>query len=364
MITLSLCMIVKNESDVLERCLSCVQGIADEIVIVDTGSTDGTQEIARRFTPRVYDFPWCDDFAAARNFSFSKAGMQYTMWLDADDVITDAEQEKLLRLKETLSEKTDMVFLRYDVDFDAQGNPTLSYFRERIFRTAMQYRWVGEVHEVIAPRGVVESCDISIQHRKLHPTEAGRNLRIFQKMLADGKTLDPRHQFYYARELMYTGDYKAAAAQFRRFLDAGQGWVENNISACRDLADCETRLGNPDAALKSLLRSFAYDVPRAELCCELGRYFFERAQYRIAAFWYETAAQCTPDTANGGFCQLDCYGYLPYMQLCVCYDRMGEREKAAAFNEKAGTLKPEDPAYRFNRAYFEANRVEPRTSTT
>ena len=84
MITLSLCMIVKNEEDVLGRCLSCMDGIADEIVIVDTGSTDRTREIALQFTSKVYDFPWRDDFAAARNFAFSKATMDYTLWLDAD----------------------------------------------------------------------------------------------------------------------------------------------------------------------------------------------------------------------------------------------------------------------------------------
>ncbi len=71
MVTISICMIVKNEESVLERCLSTVRGIADELIIVDTGSTDGTKEIARKFTEQVYDFVWCDDFSKARNFSFS-----------------------------------------------------------------------------------------------------------------------------------------------------------------------------------------------------------------------------------------------------------------------------------------------------
>ena len=73
MITISLCMIVKNEEDVLARCLSSVQGAVDQIVVVDTGSTDHTKEIAARYTDDVYDFSWVDDFAAARNFSFSKS---------------------------------------------------------------------------------------------------------------------------------------------------------------------------------------------------------------------------------------------------------------------------------------------------
>ena len=77
MVTISLCMIVKNEEKVLARCLDSVADLVDEIIIVDTGSSDATKEIASRYTDQVYDFAWQDDFAAARNFSFSKASMDY-----------------------------------------------------------------------------------------------------------------------------------------------------------------------------------------------------------------------------------------------------------------------------------------------
>lgn len=86
MISVSLCMIVKNEEDVLERCLKSVAGLVDEIIIVDTGSTDRTREIATHFTNQIFDFPWQDDFSAAQNEAFSHASMDYCMWLDADDV--------------------------------------------------------------------------------------------------------------------------------------------------------------------------------------------------------------------------------------------------------------------------------------
>lgn len=87
MSTISLCMIVKNEQDVLSRCLLSAADLVDEIIIVDTGSTDATKEVAKNFTDKIYDFIWCDDFSKARNFSFSKATCDYVMWLDADDVI-------------------------------------------------------------------------------------------------------------------------------------------------------------------------------------------------------------------------------------------------------------------------------------
>ncbi len=85
--TISLCMIVKNEQAVLERCLQSVRGAVDEIIIVDTGSTDGTEKIARRYTDKVYFFPLAAEFSEARNFAFSKATREYCMWMDADDVL-------------------------------------------------------------------------------------------------------------------------------------------------------------------------------------------------------------------------------------------------------------------------------------
>ncbi len=77
MIEISLCMIVKNEEKVLGRCLDSIADLMDEIIIVDTGSTDRTKEIAKKYTEHIYDFEWIDDFSAARNFSFSKATKDY-----------------------------------------------------------------------------------------------------------------------------------------------------------------------------------------------------------------------------------------------------------------------------------------------
>ena len=94
MIKISLCMIVKNEEQVLDRCLNSVKDIADEIIIVDTGSTDKTKDIAKKYTNKVYDFKWINDFSKARNYSFSKASMDYTLWLDADDVILENDKKK------------------------------------------------------------------------------------------------------------------------------------------------------------------------------------------------------------------------------------------------------------------------------
>ena len=107
--TISLCMIVKNEEIHIARCLESVADLVDEIIIVDTGSTDRTVDIVSKYTSKIYSYPWKDDFSAARNESFSKATMDYCMWMDADDVLEDSEKDKFLQLKQSLPPDTDMV---------------------------------------------------------------------------------------------------------------------------------------------------------------------------------------------------------------------------------------------------------------
>ena len=142
MFTLSVCLIVKDEDEVLERCLNCACQFADEIVVVDTGSKDKTIEIAKMFTNRVYSFKWENDFSKARNFSFSKATKDYVMWLDADDIITNENIEKIKKLKQTTNPK-DVYMLKYEIAFDEANNPTFTYFRERILRRSMNFVWEG-----------------------------------------------------------------------------------------------------------------------------------------------------------------------------------------------------------------------------
>lgn len=352
MINISLCMIVKNEEDVLERCLKSAAGLVDEVIIVDTGSTDRTREIAARFTSKIYDFPWRDDFAAARNESFSHASMDYCMWLDADDVLLEADQAAFLSMKETLDPAVSVVMAPYHTGFDQDGHVTFSYYRERLIKNRAGMRWAGAVHEAITPVGQIFYADFAVTHRKTRPSDPDRNLRIYQAQLAAGKVLEPRQQFYYGRELYYHNQWEEALSVFEQFLSDGRGWVENNIDACCLCAYCREQMGQPEAALAALLRTFTYDRPRAEACCEIGRWFFQKEQYSQAAYWYALALTCPRDDRRGGFVSPDCYGYLPCIQLCVCYSRLGDQKRAESFNELAAACQPDSPAVLRNRAWF------------
>lgn len=355
MIQISLCMIVRDEEDVIGRCLESVRDVFDEIIIVDTGSIDRTKEIAAQYTSNIYDFKWIDDFSAARNFSFSKASCPYCMWLDADDILMEKDKAALVKLKESLSGDIDIVMLPYHISFDQNGNPLFSYFRERIVKKKPILCWNGAVHEAITPSGKIIYENAAVTHSKIHPSDPDRNLRIFEKQIADGIMLVPREQFYYGRELYYHKRYQDAITVFQAMLDEGKAWVENSIEACRFQSYCYYKLSEDRSALAALFHSLEFDIPRAEICCDIGKHFMDRTNYQLAIYWYQQALNQKRNDTSGAFVSPDCYDYVPCIQLCVCFDRMGDREKAITYNKMAGIIKPKDPAYLSNKKYFEKN---------
>ncbi|MDO4272967.1 MAG: glycosyltransferase family 2 protein [Eubacteriales bacterium] len=352
MVTISLCMIVKDEEAVLGRCLDSVRDVADEIVIVDTGSQDRTKEIAEEYTDKVYDFPWQDDFAAARNFSFSRAAMDYCMWLDADDILRDREEEKLLDWKKKADGSVDAVMLKYVTGMDDEGQPTFSYYRERLLKRSRGFRFEGCVHEAVTVFGKIEHLDISVEHHKVKAGDSDRNLRIYQSMRHRGVKFGPREIYYFARELYYHMMYVEAVDKFREFLDFRDAFVENQVEACRMAAYCCYKLGQEKEALDFLLRGLCYRIPSGELCCDLGKHFLDRQLWEQAAFWYEAALRVPKKDKAGGFILEDCYGYLPCLQLSVCYYKMGNIARARSYHESAGKWKPNGREYLRNKVYF------------
>lgn len=353
MVTLSLCMIVKNEETVLPRILGQMKHIADEIIIVDTGSSDHTKDIAEQYTPLVYDYPWKQDFAAARNFACSKASMDYWMWLDADDVIQPEQQAKLLELKKDLDPSIDVVMMKYLTGFDENGNVSFSYYRERFIKNNHKYLWKGRVHEAVTPFGNILHSSIEIEHRKQGSGDPDRNLLIYESMIAEGESLEPRHQFYYGRELYYHGRYQEAIQIFEHFLEEDDGWIENKIDACLQLSQCHDALGDSQKAMAALFHSFSLDIPRPEICCAIGLHLLNQKLYNPAIYWYKQALENPLDERSGAFIQTDYQKYIPYIQLCVCYDHLGDHKKSLEYHKLSMAEKPNAQAVRQNESYFQ-----------
>ena len=297
----SLCMIVRNEEAVLERCLDSVAELVDEIILVDTGSTDDTKKIASKFSAKIYDFPWRDDFSAARNYAVAQAVGDYWFWLDADDVVEGENQEKLRRI--LAHPDADVVFLPYQLSFDEDGKPQMISCRERIFRRSVKFQWEGAVHEAIVPRGKVRYGDAAISHRKIGAGSPDRNLHIYQQKLMCGENFSPREQYYYARELYDHRAYRAALPVLEQFLRDGKGWAPDCMGACLLCGNCYRKLKQPAQALKSLLRALEYGAPTPELCCELGAVFLDQEQYPTAIFWYQLAMEVVRITERDYVCR-------------------------------------------------------------
>lgn len=344
-------MIVKNEEKVLARCLDSIKDAVDEIIIADTGSTDATEEIARRYTDKVYPFGWCGDFSAARNFSFSKASKPFVMWLDADDVIPPESLNRLIALKKEL-ESTDAVMMKYDTAFDENGTATFSYYRERIVRRALNPVWKGKVHEVLDYTGRTLYPDISVEHRPHKREYTTRNLEIYEEQLRTGGDFCARDVFYFARELYYHKKYDRAIQMLSSFLKREDAWAENKIEACRILSYCHSESGDREAALSALFTSFLYDSPRAEVCCDIGNLFLSLNEYKKAVYWFQCALRAERHMESGAFVDRNAYGYLPCIQLAVCYDRLKDYRAAEKYNELAGGYRPKAPAYLANLKYF------------
>jgi len=348
-------MIVKNEESVLGGCLGSIHDLCDEIIILDTGSSDGTKEIAEQYTDKVYDFKWIDDFSAARNAAFAKATKNYILWLDADDILLEADREKFKEMKENLTDAVDAVSMFYYTAFDEYGNPTFKFRRNRLVKRSNQFKWHGPVHEYLAVGGHILFSDIGITHRK-HEKEAAsvasdRNLKIYENRLKKGEKFTPRDLFYYANELKDHRKYHKAIMYYDEFLGTRQGWVEDEIRACIYSADCYKNLGNQVKERAALAASIQYDVPRPEVSCRFGDYYKNEKQYKKALIWYELALK--PDANDEHGFNLAMYStWYPHLQLCVCYWQLGDMQKAAAHNEQAKKFRPDDDRIQYNEKFF------------
>lgn len=224
----SLTMIVRDEEHNLPRLLDSVAGLFDDVVIVDTGSTDRTREIARGYGARVYDFRWCEDFAAARNESLRHAAGDYAMWLDADDVIEPSERPKLRALFDRLDSDGALYVLSCNSD-PVPGSTLHNHIQQiRLFPRRDWLTWKGRAHEEIEPidpdRGVtIRHTDITIRHTGytdpgLLARKHDRDQALYRLDLVDHPD-DPDLLYRVGHGELLRGNYSAAAGLLWRSLD-------------------------------------------------------------------------------------------------------------------------------------------------
>ena len=335
MITISLCMIVKNEEKVLARCLDSVANLVDEIIIVDTGSTDQTKKIAARYTDKIYDFTWVNDFSAARNYSFSLATKDYVYVADADEIIDEANRNLFIQLKQTLLPEIDIVQMHYvnQLSFNTTYNFD-DELRPKLYKRLRNFTWTEPVHEMVRLDPIIYDSDIRILHMP-ESHHANRDFHTFLSFVERGGRLSKRLHHMYAMELFISGndqDFIEAAPVFEQTMcDEKRSLDEVKEAAC-----ILTRVARIQADQMSILKYVLKDLmsePSSESCYELGECFFAQKDYAEAIVWYYNAAYETESILS-----LAHHTILPLKRLIQCYQLIGDDESVKLYKERLHEL--------------------------
>jgi tetratricopeptide (TPR) repeat protein/glycosyltransferase involved in cell wall biosynthesis len=225
---ISLCLIAKNEEANLPACLPSVAGLVDEIIVVDTGSTDRTKEVATQLGARVFDFTWVDSFAAARNESVRHATGDWILWLDGDESFTEPDRRKFSALRDTLDGQDAAFVMTQRSAPECAGGSATEVQQVRLFRNHPAIRWSYRVHEQILP-GIhraghsVRFTDLIVTHTGyidpgLRRRKTERNLRLLHLEEAEQPD-DPFTLFNLGWAYLEMGEPERALTRLRRSLE-------------------------------------------------------------------------------------------------------------------------------------------------
>lgn len=216
MIKLSVSMIVKNEQACLEKCLESIKGV-DEIVIVDTGSTDKTGEIARKYTSRYFEneFKWNDNFADARNHALKKCTGDWVLSIDADEYLEKGGIEKI---RKAIEKSNGFRIINCNMVAVRGGD---SFFYPRVFKNIPEIKWEGAIHNFLnISENNPHDIKIYYGYSEAHMKDPDRSFRILKKEV-ETRPECIREKYYFAREYWYKGDYVKALYWFQEYVKVG-----------------------------------------------------------------------------------------------------------------------------------------------
>ncbi|MBI3090167.1 MAG: glycosyltransferase [Candidatus Tectomicrobia bacterium] len=350
---LSLCMIVRDEEAYLPVCLESVAAIVDELIVVDTGSRDGTRDIARAFTQRLggvlLELPWQDDFAAARNVSLEQARGDWILVLDADEVIAGRDLARLRGLlahpvieayrlvQRTYSlERTSEHWLPNSSDY-AEGRGYPGYLENplvRLFRRAPEVRFTGRVHEVVEPSILALGWTIGITDLPLHhygkvraPRYLRRKAELYRRLgtkKQEEEANDPRAHLDLGKQLLELRDAQGAAAALRRAAALAPADPEGHFN----LGVALGALGEREAANSAYQRALELVPEHFGALCNLGANLAAAQEYGAAIQTYTRATTAHPQRPLGHY------------NVAAILRRMGEVEAARAAARCALRLDP------------------------
>lgn len=320
--TISLCMIVKNEEKNLIRCLSNTKPAVDEIIVVDTGSTDGTRDIAAALGAKVFDIPWQDDFSEARNTSISKATGKWILVLDADEVIAPGDLIKLRKLISTAKDRkvrADGFILttrNYSSAMNTEGwTPNDGFYaneemgpgwypsrKARLFRNNSRIRFKGAVHELVEDSMLrhklkILTSDIPVHHygtmKAKEGADKGEIYYELGKKKIDESGGNARAVYELAVQAARLRRYDEAVELWKRFL--GSGSKEDLHLAHLNLGHVYLETGRYEEAAKACKKALEVDPGLKEARLNLAMSEFYMGQPEEAAVILDGLIRKHPD---------------------------------------------------------------------
>lgn len=333
---LALVMIVRNEGDHLSACLNSAKDAVDEIIIVDTGSTDDTVSIARQYTQQVYSYQWRDDFAAARNFALSLTTCEWVLSLDADEVLSKTSSLRSLI--------TNSAYTAFHLPLHALKNEdnVLEYDRFMVLRLFRSYyRFHGSIHEFIkvdTPAEIGHAQLPVIIHTPVQALERhhrrNRNIRLLKHALKKNSA-DPCLHYYLGTEWLGLGRIDTSIGLFRQALSQLPSQQEAfRTATIRHLIHCYKNTGRLDEGLCLCLEESQNYSEYCDLFFDGGVLFELKEEYGIALKWFQAAVQL-PEPPLSFFHTDGTNSYLAYYHLGFCAEKLGLYKEAQHYYEQA-----------------------------
>ncbi|MBU3190603.1 glycosyltransferase [Clostridium bowmanii] len=337
---LTLCMIVKNEENNLKKCLLSIATFVDEIVIVDTGSTDNTKIIASEYTDKIYDYIWCNDFSKARNFSISKASNDWVLILDADEIIELFDRGNILMFTTKGKNKIGRIE-RLNIMETPNG---INKQQERINRLFNKdwYQYEGIIHEQVVSidNCLIETEDIAIRVEHIGYTiselsrtnKLSRNVSLLNEAIL-GDPNDPYLYYQLGKSYYVYKEYERASLFFEKALSYK---IDYNLEYVGNLIETYgySMVNNGKYKKALVLEEYEKYYNNADFYFLMGHIYMNNSKFEIAV---ENFLKCT----KFEFSKVQGVNtYLAFYNIGVIYDVLGFMEKAIEYYRMCGKYNP------------------------
>lgn len=339
-LNISICLITKNEADQLAHCLASVAGVAEEIVVVDTGSTDQTQQVARQYTDKVFNYNWQDDFAAARNFAIVQASHQMILMIDSDETLKKINFDSVNKFIENSDKIVGKITIESRTTFNSSSaDQSKSEQIGRIF-SRKYFKYSGRIHEqlvAIEPKKVkINYVDLPIvltHSGYLSQTtlvfKAKRDLKLLQLELA-AHLHDPYLLYQIGKCYSILQKFAAAINYFRASLALKDDPKKNYVYDCVEtLGYALNKVRQPQLGIR-LLEQYPLYQTLADYWFLLGILRMNTALFQEAIAAFLQATRCQAHRTAG------INSFLAYYNIGVIYEVLGQKVTAKKFYQKCG----------------------------